>query len=232
MKRIFALLLLLSAVSLFWACSKEDSPTVRGPRIRYEDGTAYYTHEGSTYTMDLQFDKTLTPGTEISLLLEDEEVLGFTTEAAVSRLRLSSPKLEKDKTYSLTVNGKLQRHGARTFLEDTPRPGDIPEPTQPTIPVAPMGEVVTLPTTAATEAPETAEGSLSLENPPTVAVSGEIPALTPVETTDNGILPSVGFTPGQGEDHDLTLNPAPQVSGTDFTLTALVTEFTSIRDAE
>ncbi len=231
MKRIFAILLVLCPVILCWACGKENTDTDQAPRIRYEDATAYYTHEGSTYTMDLQFDKTLTPGTKISLLLEEDEVLGFTTEAAISRLRLSSPKLEKDKDYTLKVNGILQSHGARNLAIETPRPGDIPRPTQPTIPIEPVGEIVTLPTTDATEAIETTDGSSPFENPPTIAISGEIPALTPVETTGNGILPSESFTSGQSEDHDLTLRPAPQRSGTTFTLTGIVTEFTSVGDA-
>ena len=233
MKRIFTLLLILCLLPLCWACSKDKESTVKGPQIRYEDATAYYTHEGSTCTMDLQFEKTLTPGSQISLLLDEKEILAFTTEAAISRLRLSSPKLEKDKAYTLKVNGKLQKHGARGLLEDTPRPGDIPDPTQPTIPVEPMTEVVTLPTTEATVTLETTEGSFSLENPPTISIEGEIPALTPVETTNNGILPFEPFTPGQNEnDSDLTIRPAPQIAGTTFTLTATVTEFTSVGDAD
>ena len=92
-----------------------------------------------------------------------------------------------------------------------------------------MGEIETAPSTEATEA---TNGSFSPENPPTIAVTGEIPALTPVETTNNGTLPSEGFTPGHGEDNnDLTIRPAPQKSGTAFTLTAMVTQFTSVGDA-
>ena len=234
MKRILALLLILCLLPLCWACSKDKEATVKGTQIRYEDATAYYTHEGSTYTMDLQFEKTLTPGSQISLLLDEEEILAFTTEAAISRLRLSSPKLEKDKAYTLKVNGKLQKHGARVLREDTSRPGDIPAPTQPTIPVEPMGEVVTLPTTEATVTLETTEGSLSLENHPTISIEGEIPALTPVETTNsNSILPFETFAPGQNEnDSDLTIRPTLQIAGTTFTLTTTVTEFTSVGDAD
>ncbi len=230
MKKYIALLLILCTVSLCWACSKEKTDNVQGPRIRYEDATAYYTHEGSTYTMDLQFEQPLTPGSKISLLLEEDEVLGFTTEAAISRLRLSSPKLERDKDYTLKINGKIQKHGARNILDDFPRPGDIPSPTQPTIPIEPMGEIETAPA-APTESTASTEGAFSLENPPTIAVTGEIPTLTPVESTDNGVLPSEGFTPGKDEANDLTIRPAPQNSGTAFTLTGTITEFTSVGDA-
>jgi len=231
MKKYIALLLILCTVFLCCACSKEKKDPTQGPQIRYEDATAHYTHEGSTYTMDLQFERTLTPGSEISLFLDETEILHFTTEAAISRLRLSSPELEKNKDYTLKVNGKLQKHAARNILEDTPRPGDIPDPTQPTIPVEPMGQIETAPSVS-TEATAATEGSISLENPPTIAISGEIPALTPVETTENGLLPSESFTPGQGkEDNDLTIRPAPQSIGTVFTLTELVTVFTSVGDA-
>ena len=241
MKKYIALLLILCTVFLCCACSKEKEDPAQGPRIRYEAATAHYTHEGSTYTMDLQFDRTLTPGSKISLLLDEDEILHFTTEAAVSRLRISSPLLEKNKGYTLKVNGKLQKHGARNLLEDTPRPGDIPDPTQPTIPVEPMGQIQTAPSvstegtepTKTTESPIVPESSFSLENPPTITIESEIPSLIPVETTENGLLPSESFKPGQGEENnDITIRPAPQSAGTVFTLTETVTEFTSVGDAD
>lgn len=229
MKRITVVLLLLSLTLLCWGCSKEQPEATGSPQIHYEDTNAYYTQGGGEYTMDLRFQEPVAAGSEICLLLGEEKILGFTTEAAFSHLRLCSPELELNQPYTLTVNGKAQKHGPKNLREEFPQPGDIPEPSLPTIPMEPMAD--------ATEPPVQDDGikePISFDDPPAgfngdIAV-GEIPSLyPPVES--GGLLPSEPFTPGNGNDDSGSLNPGSALGKeyNTFTLTKTVTEFTSVR---
>lgn len=138
MKRFAIFLLLLSLCLVCFGCSKEKETST--PMIRYEGSTAYYTQEDAKYTMELQFAKPVAAGSEIRLLQEEKEVLGFTTEAALSTLCIRSHKLEQNVAYSLTVNGVLQRHGVQKTEVSPADPGYIPDPTISTPPHEPMDE--------------------------------------------------------------------------------------------
>ena len=229
MKRIIATLLLLCIMATLCSCTKDQPHTSDSPSLRHEGTTAYYTAGESTCTMDLEFQQTVAANSKVSLLLEEEEILTFTTEADLSRLQISHPRLEKNKTYTLIVNGKIQKHGSRPLPIVPPRPGDIPDPTQPTVPVEPMGQIATVAPSVTDETRGNEEPPV-FENPPIVSIVDDIPSLTPID--GSGILPSESFVPGQSEQHnDLIIRPAPQIRGTGFTLTGAVTEFASVTDA-
>ncbi len=227
MKRFTALLLMVAVCLLCFGCGASGSP-----KIRYDSSTAYYTQEGSDYTMDLQFETPVTEGSTITLLLEEEEILSFTAEESFSRLSLSSVKLEADLPYTLSVNGELQCHGKTRVETDNPDLGYIPEPTLFTIPLEPMGSTNTPETTASTEA-DTYEDS-PFGGPPTVAeetlsslLGNDAPSSA--GTNSDGTLTSEPLTAEKAENS--ALRPNTQFGGTTFIITGTVTGFTSVRNA-
>ena len=244
MKRFTAILLLFILCFLCVGCSQSPAE----PQIRYESEKAYYVQEGSSYSMELQFEEPVTEGSVISLLLEEEEVLSFTAEESFSRLRLSSPKLELDKPYILKVNGIPQRHGVSRAESETTAPGYIPEPTIPTIPQEPMA-VTTAPAVSdeqvsdATVSQETSSkedvGDSIFDNPPTIDEEAFSQKVS--ESGDQGIsnLPSaneilttepLNADKVQNEEQS-ALVPNVQFGGTTFVLTGTVTGFTSVQNA-
>lgn len=245
MNRIIAILLLFVLCFLCVGCSQSPAE----PQIRYESEKAYYVQEGASYSMELQFEEPVTEGSVISLLLEEEELLSFTAEESFSRLRLSSPKLELDKPYTLKVNGIAQRHGMSRGESETTAPGYIPEPTIPTIPQEPMA-VTTAPAVSdeqisdatisqETSSKDTDAGDSIFDNPPTidedafsqmVSESGEqgisnFPSVNEILTTEPLNAGKV-----QTEEQSV-IAPNVQFGGTTFVLTGTVTGFTSVQNA-
>ncbi len=233
MKRITAMILLLSLCLLCFGCSR----TPAEPQIRYEDTKAYYTQEGSKYAMEIQFTEPVTEGSTISLLLEEEEIIGFTAEASFSKLHLSSLDLELDKPYVLKVNGELQRHGKNRPVVEATEPGYIPEPTVPTIPLEPMGDTTTSPTVS----DENTEDKSPFDTPPTIAEDislGDISSITGVNPNENssgvnsnGTLTTEPINADKVQTEDSALRPNIQIGGTTFTLTGTVTGFVSVQNA-
>ena len=250
MKRLIATLLILCLSLVCFGCGAEKTPSTQ-PEIRYDDSGAYYTQEGATYSMELQFKEPVPEGSIISLLLEEEEILTFTAETAFSHLRLSSPKLELNQPYSLKVNGVLQCHGKSRPATQPPQPGDIPEPTLSTVPQEPM-TATTAPTQSSadkgsstdtpavepspTETQDPFAGS-PFVTPPTVSIDTDIdniPSLTDGEDPMPGIgdnLPRPTISNHGNSSEDLSLRPNLRTGGIYFTLTATVTGFSSVRDA-
>ncbi len=244
MKRITAILLILSLMLLCWGCHKELENKPEEPQIRYENGTAFYTQKGGDYTMELRFMEPVLQGSEIKVLLEEQEVLGFTTQAPVSCLQISSPELALNRPYTITVNGKLQRHSVKPDGQEFPRPGDIPAPTQPTqppIPVEPMGEIITIPTQERVEQETISLGDFSPPDFSSDTELGEIPSLLPPSNTEEeetvesgGLLPIEPFKPHDQEDEvpgTGILQIPTQRRSNIFTLTEKVTVFVSVGDA-
>ncbi|MBR4308587.1 MAG: hypothetical protein IKT58_03225 [Oscillospiraceae bacterium] len=235
MKRITIALLVLCLCLICFGCDASQ------PTIRYENSMAYYTQKGASYTMELQFDEPVTEGSTITLLLEGEEVLGFTAEGEFTRLRLSSVKLELNKPYSLEINGVIQCHGKGRVTVEENDPGYIPDPTTVTIPQEPMMEVeITVATTAeTTPTEETSENDSPFGTPPTIAEEGiTIGSITPTqESTVSGSLNSDGTLNSKPLNEDKvsgdnqSLQTSIEVGGTVFTLTNTVTGFASVRNA-
>lgn len=226
MKRIIALLLAGALCLLCFGCG-----TAKSPKLRYDGTTAYYTQEGSTYTMDLQFESPVTKGSTVVLLLEEEEILSFTAEEDFSRLSLSSVKLEANRPYTLSVNGTLQCHGKSRGEAYDNELGYIPEPTLSTIAQEPMGEVP-VETTAPTET-ENYEDS-PFGTPPTIAeetVTSLLGNVVPTtgDVNSDGTLTTEPITADKAENS--ALRPNTQIGGTTFTITGTVTGFTSVRNA-
>lgn len=229
MKRMIATLLLLSLCLLCFGCSQSSAE----PQIRYEKANAYYTQEGAQYTMEIQFAEPVAKGSTLSLLLEDKEILGFTAEATFTNLHLSSPALELEKPYVLTVNGELQRHGKGRPIVQATEPGYIPDPTISTIPQEPMGDT--------TVSDEKVESDTSLDTPPIVSIDISPEYLVPVGGSDpvtespalnpDGTLVSKPGIGDKVQTDNIALKPNIQFGGTTFTLSGTVTRFISVQNA-
>ncbi|MBR6825060.1 MAG: hypothetical protein IKM59_00780 [Oscillospiraceae bacterium] len=208
MKRITAIFLLLCLSMSLWGCKKD--PAVESSSLRHEDGTAYYTREQATCSMELEFAEPLASGSLVELLLGTDTLLSFTTEAEASRLVLSSEKLQKNFSYTLKINGIPQKHGKSQEKPTFPQPGDIPDPslpTQPPIPQEPMGQP---------------DSGMIIETIPTL--TGPAIPLTPVESRPT--------RPTESGRDSLLLKPVIRDRNAVFTLTDAVTVFTDVRNAD
>lgn len=211
MKRILPMLFFLSLCLLLFGCSREqpEAPdTSAASPLRYQGQTAYYTLEGGDCTMGLSFAEPVEAGSHVVLLQEDGEVLSFTAEASFSRLRLSTPELKRGQSYTLKVNGLLQKHGQRlaSLREDAIQPGDIPEPEVPSVPQEPK---------------EQGNGSLSNIELPSLSVApGLALSSDPEERIEKTEKPD-----------SLEIRPPVRPESKVFSLDGEVTEFTFVQNA-
>ncbi len=158
--------------------------------------------------MELSLLQTLAAGSLVELSANGETCFSVTLPWSCNSLTLSSPALELDVVYTLTVDGEQQQYGGATqsrpgFGEINPPP-DVEIPPQPTEPVLPAG----------------------VQEPPAQPQGGEQPPQSgAVEPPADGALRPAA--PGEGE---ITLPgfPVNQTVSTEFVLTVECHSFSNV----
>lgn len=182
--------------------------------------------------MELNFARTVTTGSVVSLGRDGESVYSYTALRDFTSLIIAGAFLELNVPYTLTVNGVVQQHRGSGWSGGFEIPGiggedgppDVEIPPQPTQPLLPAGAEE--PTEGISDAPPPSEG----ETPPSDGLEPPEGAGLP----DNGIVEITPIPGGSlGGPNEITLPGFIVQTGasTEFILTETIHSFFNICDA-